>query len=97
MTTATETLYTRPIPFDRDVAQPGDRINVANDDRPPYWQTLIAVVACDDSPENEGDCDGTCAFVLHLEPGVDEFDSEWWHVSWAEFDGIATSLPAVTR
>jgi hypothetical protein len=95
--TLTETLYTRPIPFVREAAQPGDWINVANDDRPPYWQTLIAVVACEDSPVDEGDCEGDCAFVLHLEADPGEYDVEWWHVSWSEFDGIQTSLPAVAR
>lgn len=100
METLTETLYTRPIPFEKRVAQAGDRINVANDDRPPYWQTLITVAQCEDTPEDEGDCDGDCAFVLHLELGEDGADScdvEWWHVTWAEFDSITTSLPAATR
>jgi hypothetical protein len=97
VTTLTETLYTRPVPFSREVAQPGDRINVANDDRPPHWQTLLAVLECNQYLQDQGDCEGDCAFVLHLQPGADEYDSEWWHVSWNEFDGITTSLPAVTR
>lgn len=100
MTTVIETLFSRPIPFDRDEAQPGDRINMANAGRPPYWQALIAVVACEDSPEDEGECDGDCAFVLHLEPGTDDEDGcdvAWWHVSWNQFDEIKTSLPAVSR
>lgn len=91
-------VFSRAIPFSKDSAQPGDRINVANDDQPPYWQTLIAVVACDDAPEDEGDCDGDCAFVLHLKPGAEgEYDVEWWHVSWTDAVDITTSLPAAAR
>jgi hypothetical protein len=98
--TQTETLFTRPVPFIREVAEAGDRINMANADRPPYWQTLISVVACEDSPEDEGECPGECAFVLNLElgsDGEDGCDVTWWHVSWSEFDSIWTSLPAATR
>lgn len=100
METKTETLFTRPLPFSREWAEAGDRINMANADRPPYWQTLIAVVACEASPEDEGECDGDCAFVLHLEvgdDGEDGCDVAWWHVSWSEFDKIQTSLKAATR
>jgi hypothetical protein len=99
MSTKTETLYTRPIPFDREVAQPGDRIDMA-EGNPPYWQTLISVGTCKDDAEEVGDCDGECAFVLHLErgeTGEDNCDLTWWHVPWDEFDDIKTSLPAVTR
>lgn len=99
MPTTTETLYTRPIPFDKDTAQPGDRIDMA-DGNSPYWQTLISVGPCADDVEEYGDCDGDCAFVLHLElgdGGEDNCDLTWWHVSWGEFDSIKTSLPAVSR
>jgi len=97
--TLTETLYSRPIPFDRDTAQAGDRIDMA-DNRPPYWQTLISVGPCEDDVDEYGECDGDCAFVLHLERGDDgenNCDLTWWHVSWDEAGGIKSSLPAVTR
>jgi hypothetical protein len=92
------TTYSRPVPFDRDTTQPGDRINMANSDRPPYWQTLIRIVDCTDSPEDEGECSGECALVLNLEVGADDengCDVTWWHVDWDEIPDIWTSLPAV--
>lgn len=86
--------WSRAIPFDKDTAKPGDRINTANDDRPPYWLELVAVGECSMDADELADCDGDCAFVLHLKP-LDECDVEFWHVEWSEVDRVQTSLPAV--
>ncbi len=85
--------WSRAIPFDKDTAEPGDRINIANADRPPYWLELVAVGECGMDRDEIADCDGDCAFVLHLKPRG-EYDIEFWHVEWPEFDEVQTSLPA---
>lgn len=94
MTTLTETLYSRAIPFSEAQARPGDQINIANSGREAYWQTLIAVVACTDENAADYDCDGGCAVVLHMEPGAEDGDPEFWHVDWADYGTVMTRLPA---
>lgn len=89
MTTLTDTLFSRAIPFSEDQAQPGDQINTAYDGDKPEWLTLIAVVVCTEENSRDCDCDGGCAVVLHLEAS----DPEFWHVDWADYGTVQTRLP----
>lgn len=94
MTTQTQALYSRPIPFSEATALPGDQINTTPDGFRPHWQTLVWTGPCDDVLRRmDGvDCDGGCAMVLQLEP-VEEYDATFWHVDWADYASVLTRLP----
>lgn len=92
VTTLTDTLFSRAIPFCEDQARPGDQINTAYDGDEPCWLTLRAVVPCTDANADAYDCDGGCALVLHLE-ALEDGDPEFWHVDWADYGTVQTRLP----